>query len=440
MPTSVGGRLPRSYPLIFGEGERLRLTHQLFRFPAKFHPPVARALISRFTQPGQTVLDPFCGSGTLLVEAALAERNSIGLDIDPLATFVSSVKVRPIPAAALAQAARHLLQGLQSLRRTATELEHLKHNDIDRDEFEAVRASLDVPAIPNLEHWFRRYVAIDLSLLRQKIEEAGLPESHEAFFLLCFAAIIRSASNADPVPVSGLEVTSHMRRLDDAGRTIDVYALFDRKVRRALADMAQYSGRLERTPKCTIHTSDARVLADRITRKVDAVITSPPYHGAVDYYRRHQLEMYWLRLVDSHEQRLALLKHYVGRPKIPMRDAPSEAETGSFPGVARLSGVIAKTSPERARAFRHYCWSMHGVFEQLGRRVRAGGPAVLVVGNSTWNQRVLNTAALFAEIAHPVFNLEARYSYPVKNRYMSYDRHNGASIETEHVLVFRREA
>jgi methylase of polypeptide subunit release factors len=72
-----------------------RYTHYLFGYPAKFHPPVARALLERHTEPGDCVIDCFCGSGTLLVEAAISGRSAIGSDVDPVAAFVSRVKVKP---------------------------------------------------------------------------------------------------------------------------------------------------------------------------------------------------------------------------------------------------------------------------------------------------------------------------------------------------------
>nr|MDQ4041145.1 site-specific DNA-methyltransferase [Actinomycetota bacterium] len=72
-----------------------RYTHYLFRYPAKFHPPVAQALLERYTEPGDCVLDCFCGSGTLLVEATVAGRSAVGSDVDPVAAFVSRVKARP---------------------------------------------------------------------------------------------------------------------------------------------------------------------------------------------------------------------------------------------------------------------------------------------------------------------------------------------------------
>lgn len=68
------------------------LTHTFYRYPARFSPLFARAMIKAFTQPGDIVMDPFMGGGTTLVEACFLGRRAIGIDISSLATFVSRVK------------------------------------------------------------------------------------------------------------------------------------------------------------------------------------------------------------------------------------------------------------------------------------------------------------------------------------------------------------
>ena len=68
------------------------LTHNFYRYPARFSPKLARAAIEAFTEPGDLVLDPFVGGGTTLVEAMVLGRHAIGADISSLATFVSEVK------------------------------------------------------------------------------------------------------------------------------------------------------------------------------------------------------------------------------------------------------------------------------------------------------------------------------------------------------------
>lgn len=72
------------------------LTHDIHRYPAKFIPQLARRVIETYSKPYQIVLDPFCGSGTALLEARLSKRNTIGVDINPVAYYVSKVKANPI--------------------------------------------------------------------------------------------------------------------------------------------------------------------------------------------------------------------------------------------------------------------------------------------------------------------------------------------------------
>ncbi|MHB8347383.1 MAG: DNA methyltransferase [Acidiferrobacterales bacterium] len=68
------------------------LTHNFYRYPARFSPILVRAAVEAFTDPGDLVLDPFMGGGTTLVEALALGRQALGTDISSLATFVSEVK------------------------------------------------------------------------------------------------------------------------------------------------------------------------------------------------------------------------------------------------------------------------------------------------------------------------------------------------------------
>jgi hypothetical protein len=72
------------------------LTHDFYRYPARFSPQFVRAAIKVFTQPGDIVLDPFMGGGTTLVEARVMGRRAIGVDISQLATFIARVKTTPL--------------------------------------------------------------------------------------------------------------------------------------------------------------------------------------------------------------------------------------------------------------------------------------------------------------------------------------------------------
>src|SRR3989339_1416472 len=79
-----------------GNGSTTYLTHNFHTYPAKFIPQIPKSAILQFTKEGDTVLDPFCGCGTTLVEAKLLNRNAIGVDLNPIATLVSKAKTNKI--------------------------------------------------------------------------------------------------------------------------------------------------------------------------------------------------------------------------------------------------------------------------------------------------------------------------------------------------------
>src|SRR5258708_28323604 len=68
------------------------LTHDFYKYPARFSPTFVRAAIETFTKPGDLILDPHVGGGTTLVEALASGRDAIGVDISELAEFVAKVK------------------------------------------------------------------------------------------------------------------------------------------------------------------------------------------------------------------------------------------------------------------------------------------------------------------------------------------------------------
>src|SRR5439155_15803585 len=70
--------------------------HNFYKYPARFSPAFAREAIKAYTVKGDTVLDPFCGGGTSLVEAISLRRRAAGFDISSLAVFVARAKTSPL--------------------------------------------------------------------------------------------------------------------------------------------------------------------------------------------------------------------------------------------------------------------------------------------------------------------------------------------------------
>ena len=177
-----------------------------------------------------------------------------------------------------------------------------------------------------------------------------------------------------------------------------------------------------------------------LSNTVDVVITSPPYNGAVDYYRRHLFEMFWLGFTASREERLRLLPKYIGRSQ--MRRGHPYVANGAINTslIRRWDADIRRSHRGRADAFKHYVVAMGKAVQEITRVLKPGGRALFVVGQSRWNGRTIPTDQLFVELAGASMRLTDHLWYPVANRYMSYSRRNGANIDKEYVLVFEKPA
>ena len=81
----------------FREISTSQYTHGFHQYPARMHPEIAKRMIERYATGSKTViLDPFMGSGGVLVEAMLHGNNSIGIDLNPFAVLLSKVKITPL--------------------------------------------------------------------------------------------------------------------------------------------------------------------------------------------------------------------------------------------------------------------------------------------------------------------------------------------------------
>jgi site-specific DNA-methyltransferase (cytosine-N4-specific) len=256
----------------FSGSTKRHFTHDLHPWPAKFIPDIPATAIDAFTQPGDTVLDPFCGCGTAAVEARVSGRAFIALDVNPLATMLTAGKCE-VPNGQ----ARTAIRRWDSMLIVDTAAPHW------------------LPPIPNFDYWFDSEVAAQLAALLRAIESyAGSPE----FLRSVFASII--------VRVSRQESETRYRRVNRDVSAAKVLNLFSRRLELAL-NMAED---LERhcagdAPRRYL-TADARDLADVVDREsAQLAVFSPPYPNAFDYHLYHRFRMFWLgtdpRLVKHKE-------------------------------------------------------------------------------------------------------------------------------------------
>lgn len=227
-------------------------------YPAKFVAELPRAVLECLPiRPKTAVLDPFCGSGTTLVECQRRGLPSVGIDLNPIACLMSRVKISNSPKN-LEVAARAVLSAAEKIRNP------------------------DIPDIPNLDHWFRRDIQSRLACLTGAIAAAA-PEARD---------ILRLALSSIIVRVSNQESDTRYAAIAKKFNAEDVFPMFSRAVERLTNVLRSRTYPL--SPSTVIEADTLQVSADDIGARIGLVITSPPYPNAYEYWLYHKYRMWWL--------------------------------------------------------------------------------------------------------------------------------------------------
>ena len=416
--------------------------HSLVRFPAKLHPPFVQWAIERFSSVGDTVFDPFCGCGTVPLEATLRGRRAIGSDLDPFSSLIASSKCSPPTLAEFKRSASRLTEWTFASERRMHTYKRLAAGDICLSYYRRSKRGLNIPEIPRIEHWFKRYVIIDLARIWRRMVRQRVNAQTKQFLKMTFASILRLCSNADPDTLSGLEVTRRMRERLSKGRRLNPFELFRNRLDRNIAMLEDFWQRVDasehRPQSASIRKASAIDLALESRDLPTLILTSPPYCSAVDYHRRHLLEHYWLRLIKSEASAKELRTGYIGRRNYVYGNSRQLLDNLPDDVSRHLGSCLNHLEGEnhRARSIVQYFIEMARWLQLVSTQLAPGGRLVLVVGNSTVRGKPIPTADLLGELAPNKLSLENRFSYVLRNRSMQYSRWNHANVATENVLVF----
>lgn len=245
-------------------------THEFHPYPAKFPPAVARDLILRYSKKGETVLDPFCGSGTTLVEAVLESRDAIGIELNPIGALISIAKSQHYSAMDILQARKIL---------ASVSIEKLRSSS---------KMARTLPIFHNRDHWFKPEVAQELQTIKSVVvDNPAISKRLKPLFATAFSRII--------VPVSFQDGETRYARVEKdlpSGRALELF----------LKTCGQYLQAIENSTRRTDGTRTVKVIVGDIhdkfpvlkARSVDLILTSPPYINSFDYYLYHKQRLHWL--------------------------------------------------------------------------------------------------------------------------------------------------
>jgi DNA modification methylase len=316
--------------------------HGFHSYPARMHPVTASRLVHSFSPERGAVLDPFCGSGTVLVETLLAGRNAFGSDINPLAVELAITKTSPL---------------------TQEDAELLEKNGWEASENADTRRKARAGATRKLPPedvaLFEPHVLLELDSIRSKLEKIKSSRIRMPLFLALSAILVKvSRKESDTSEKQG------QRRIA-AGYTAK---LFGKKVEELCQRRLEFTAMLgDAKPKSIVQIDDATKLVKAKPQSVDAVISSPPYAGTYDYIAHHATRLRWLNLAAQKFEAL---------------------ELGSRRAYATLTGPTAHTrAVDETRRF----------LLAIAPILKPGGHAILVVGDSAVKRFALRADAIVTE-------------------------------------------
>lgn len=251
--------------------------HGLHEYKGKFNPQVVKALLNiHKIKEGSLVLDPFCGSGTTLVESSFNNINAHGTDINPLAIFIANAKI-----GALAIKAHDLY----------------KHLEIVLDEYERVRTNINLndndDRIEYLKKWF------DLDILKEiesfRLATTCVESSVQNLFLVIISNILREYSLQEP---SDLRIRRRFSPFPEVSFKEQVNISINQFIDN-IKCFQQHFGPINSSNKAfnlDIKEACKNILFQEEST-YDFAITSPPYATALPYIDTQRLSLVWLNLV-----------------------------------------------------------------------------------------------------------------------------------------------
>ena len=410
-----------------------RYSHLIHSYPAKLlcHIPYFFLQTDYFCPEKGVVLDPFCGTGTVMLEANISGRNAKGADANPLACLISKVKTTYIKK--------------EDLQKTLGTI-------ISRAKRFNTNECIDTSSV---SRWFSKSTISQLWHLECAIKKVRDTKQQD-FFMMCLSNLVKKVSFADPsisVPVklNPERFAQNPERMESAKfklktlENIDVYDKFENICQLNINRIESLKDIYSNGITSEIISNDARLLTKEIggteilqDESVDLILTSPPYAGAQKYIRSSWLNLYWLGTKNSEDIRL-LNKQNIGREDYHKADM-FRVITSIQAADDVLTSLYDEGKNERAFIVGNYLNEMKSAIDESVRVLKTGGYMIIVIGNNTVCGRPFDTQDyLTTYITSKGLRLQFKLIDDIKSYGLMTKRNKTASrISCEWVLVFKK--
>ena len=461
-------KLPLDY-WDFKDDDTKEYTHGLHNYPAVMVSPISRSIINlvRKIQPVNALLDPFSGSGTVIVEGMINGVPSIaGNDINPLALLLTKVKSTPLDCEKLKKESaivkKNILHVLEENKALLDTVDNYITNKLGLDISEKKGwgdsapkylqqfcgekgLNIIIPDFKNIGYWFRPKAILELAIEKTIINEVKDADIRD-FILVAFSESIRLVSNRR----NGEFKMFRMQTSKVLAFRPNVYGEFESILDRNIEKMEAFVDKLKETDinsDVTIYRNSACTLDDIPDDTYDLIITSPPYGDSkttVAYGEYSRLSLQWINLENLTEKEImGVDKSLMGGKKYRNgfeMDLKSETLRTALENIKDID-------LERAGDVYSFYEDLNEALKSASHKTKKGGYHFWVVGNRTVKNILLQTDVIISELAEQ-FGLETIYTIDrnIQNKVMpslnSPTNESGKTVSTmtmEHIVVLRKK-
>jgi hypothetical protein len=412
-----------------------KYTHALHLYPARMHPEIAKQIIKKYVKnKTDVILDPFMGSGGVLLETILYGNDAIGIDINPFAVLLTKVKTTPIQ--------KNLNIALLRIISNATA-------DYNNKQYhkECLPDNLD------LQNWYNPNTVKILGILKHHIFKIRNKDVQD-FFKVCFSLTIRKTSYQRNSSWK-IHRISEMTRASFNPNPISMFKQI------AQDNIYKMQEMINEKPKGTAHTllGDSRDITgtlDKIShttlkdRKANLVITSPPYgdhQTTVAYGQFSKHSNVWLEL--EQELTSSIDSQGLGGKHKPNNDYDLNSDTlnTTLDRVRKNDIKITKNKkPNRDKAVYSFFYDLDVCLYEISKNlVPRKSHCCFVVANRTVRRIVIPTDLITMELANKYgFKVEKiiqrhipNKAMPSKNAPENIRKETGNTMTQESVIIMR---
>ena len=335
-----------------------RATHCFHSYPAMMIPQIAEKLLNKYGMNSKRLFDPYCGTGTSLVEANIKGINAIGTDLNPLARLIAKAKTTHLDIQMLNFYLKKINDYICEFRFG------IKSN----------KCSVVLPKFKNIDFWFNQIVQYKLSLIKSFINEIS-QEDIKRFFLIAFSETVRESSMTKKGEFKLIRIPEEKRREFDP----DCFEMMLSKLNRNKQGIIElYNIKINGATSKIQNFNTVNSIPNRSVghSSIDIVITSPPYGDSkttVAYGQYSRLSNQWMGIENASRIDQELMGGKINKQHIIINSKTLKKN------IEEIESQDKKRANEVLSFFNDYQKSINNV----SRKLKKKGYACYVVGNRT---------------------------------------------------------